>query len=154
MVLLKDVCSDAGTPPSPQGPCRAPRPPVGASCHVPGPWLSSGSWGEVLLLLGRAPYLISQGPRLMDRRACSLSHPLPGRPILQPSGRGWVWRWIVGHVAHHFLSLCSSQYWLWVPRGLGARMRQFKPVVGEIGLRSRLQLFLRNLCAPGLLGLL
>lgn len=85
--------------PAPEGPAEleGETPPgVGVSCHVPGPWLSSGSWGGALLLLGRVPYLISQGPRLMDRRAWSLSHQLPGCPILPPSRRGWAWRWIVG----------------------------------------------------------
>lgn len=65
-------------PPQPPRALRSPPPSTGSSCHVPGPWLSGGSWGGALFLLGKAPYLISQGPRLTDRRAWSLSHPLPG----------------------------------------------------------------------------
>ena len=112
----KGVCSDTGIPPTPEGPTEAP-PQSGlpATCLGRGCPVAAGV-ARTLLLLGRAPYLISQGPRLMDRRALSLSHPLLRIPFSGHKG-GAGPQMGRGHVAHHLSSVCSSHSGCW-PTGV------------------------------------
>ncbi|KAB1259278.1 Small integral membrane protein 24 [Camelus dromedarius] len=57
---------------------------------MPGPRLSSGSWGGVPLLLGKAPYLINLGPKVGGQERLEPESSVPEGPHLRLQGSGWA----------------------------------------------------------------
>ena len=99
---------------------RPPHPSLPAMCLGRGCLMAAG--GRVPLLPDRAIYLINLVIKVATQVTWSLSHRL-----LQPRSPGFEG----GGWPPPSCSLCSPWRWLWVPRGQGATMKQYKLVMRE-----------------------